>query len=109
MYSYLLAKSNASMITGLSFEWTDDDFTSLQVSWDPVTAPQGRVTYRISYSPFSAKVVVTNETEDLSILLAGLHPDLFYSVMVDAIIQDAPTTSINTGKYVMKDIRLTEF
>ena len=107
MYSYLLAKSNASMISGLSFEWTDGDFTSLQVSWDPVTAPQGGVTYRISYSAALAngtmvKVVVT---EDLSILLAGLDPDLFYSVMVEAIIHNAPTTSTNTGKCVMVDIR----
>ena len=109
MYSYLLAKSNASMITGLTFEWTDGEFTSLQVSWDPVTAPQGGVTYRISYSPFSAKVVVTKETKHLSILLTGLDPDLFYSVMVEAIIQDAPTTSTNTGKCVMKDIRHAEF
>ena len=104
MYSYLLAMSNASMISGLSFEWTDGNFTSLQVSWDPVTAPQGRVTYRISYSPILAngtiaKVVVTNETEDLDILLTGLDPDLFYSVMVEAIIvQDAPQTS--QGKYM---------
>ena len=114
MYSYLLAKSNASMITGPSLEWTDGTFSSLQVSWDPVTAPRGGVTYRISYSPILAngtiaKVVVTKETEDLSILLTGLDSDLFYSVMVEAIIQDAPPTSTNTGKCVMKDIRLTEF
>ena len=110
----MYSKSNASMITGLSFEWSDGDFTSLQVSWDPVTAPQGGVTYRISYSAALAnstiaKVVVTNETEDLSILLTGLDPDLFYSVMVETIIQDAPTTSTNTGKCVIKDIRHAEF
>ena len=103
MYSYLLAKSNASTITGLSFEWTDGDFTSLQVSWDTVTASRGRITYRISYSPVLAngtiaKVVVTKETEDLSILLTGLDSDMFYSVMVEAIIQDAPQTSDSAGK-----------
>ena len=90
--------SNASSISGLSFEWTDGTFTSLQVSWDPVTAPRGGVTYRISYSPFSTKVVVTKETKDLSILLTGLDPDLFYSVMLEAIVQDAPQTS--QGKYM---------
>ena len=104
MYFYLLATTNTSNITGLSFEWTDGDFTSLQVSWDPVTALQGGVTYRISYSPFLAngtiaKVVVTKETEDLSILLMGLDSDLFYTVMVEAIIvQDVPQTSHTTGK-----------
>ena len=104
MYFYLLATTNTSNITGLSFEWTDGDFSSLQVSWDPVTAPQGGVTYHISYSPFLAndtiaKVVVTKETEDLSILLTGLDPDLFYSVMVEAIInQDVPPTSDIAGK-----------
>ena len=105
MYSYLLAKSNTSMITGISFEWTNGEFTSLQVGWNPVTAPQGSVTYHISYSPVLAngtisEEVVTNETEDLSILLTGLDPDLFYSVMVGAIIQDAPQTS--QGKYMHK-------
>ena len=96
--------SNTSTISGLFSEWTDGNFTSLQVSWDPVTAPRGRVTYRISYSPILtngtiAKVVVTNETEDLDILLTGLDPDLFYSVMVEAIIvQDVPQTS--QGKYM---------
>ena len=100
----LLAKSNTSTITGLSFEWTNGSFTSLQVSWDPVTAPRGRVTYRISYSPVLAnetiaKVVVTKETEDLSILLTELVPDQFYSVIVEAIIiQDAPQTSDSAGK-----------
>ena len=96
--------SNSSTLSGLSFKWTNDELTSLQVSWDQLTAPRGRVTYRISYSPVLAngtimKVVVTNETEDLSILLTGLDPDLFYSVMVEAIIvQDAPQTS--QGKYM---------
>ena len=98
MYSYLLAKSNTSMITGISFEWTDGDFTSLQVGWNPVTAPRGSLTYHISYSPVLAngtisEEVVTNETEDLSILLTGLDPDLFYAVMLEAVIQDAPQTS----------------
>ena len=95
--------SNASTISGLSFQWNDGNFTTLQVSWNPVTAPQGRVTYHISYSAVLAngtmmKVVVTNETEDVSILLTGLDPDLFYSVMVEAIVQDAPQTS--QGKYM---------
>ena len=85
-----------NMITGLSFEWTDGDFSSLQVSWDPVTAPRGGVTYRISYSAALAngtimKVVVTKETEDLSILLTGLDPDLFYSVMLEGNYPGCPT------------------
>ena len=105
MYSYLLAKSNTSMITGISFEWSDGDFTSLQVGWDPVTAPRGSVTYHISYSPVLAngtisEEVVTNETEDLSILLTGLDPDLFYSVMVEAIIQEPQQTS--QGKHIQE-------
>ena len=99
----LLAKTNTSTIAGLSFAWSDDKFTSLQVSWDRVTASRGRVTYHISYSPIwvngtITKVVVTNETEDLGILLTGLDPDLFYSVMVEAIIQDSPQT--RQGKYM---------
>ena len=101
MYFYLLATTNTSNITGLSFEWTDGDFSSLQVSWDPVTAPQGGVTYRISYSPILANDTIAKvvETEDVSILLMGLHPDLFYSVMVEAIIiRDVPQTSHTTGK-----------
>ena len=42
--------------------------------------------------------VVTNETEDTSIHLTGLDPSLFYSVTVEAIIQDPVRTTANTGK-----------
>ena len=89
-----------NIITGL--EWSDDDFTSLEVSWDPVTTQRGReVTYRISYSPVMVndanmcmkEVVTSCETEGSSILLAGLDPDLFYSVMAEAIIPDTDTTT----------------
>ena len=65
--------------------------------------PGGGVTYDIRYSPVLAndtgmEAVVTNETEDRSILLTGLDPSLFYSVMVEAIIQDPVRTTANTGK-----------
>ena len=42
--------------------------------------------------------VVTSETEDTSIHLTGLDPTLFYSVTVEAIIQDPARTTANTGK-----------
>ena len=94
--------SNAGKNTLKALEWSDDDFTSLEVSWDPVTTPRGSVvTYRISCSPVMAndanmctKDVVTRcETEGNHILLMGLDPDLFYSVMVEAIIPDTDTTT----------------
>ena len=100
-----VAQANTSSITGLSFEWANGDFTSLLVSWDPVTAPPGGgVTYSIRYSPVFAIDMITcvgeastSEVEDTSILLTGLDPRVFYSVMVDAIIQDAlPTTGSGT-------------
>ena len=103
MYVYV-AQTNTNTIPGLSVEWIDGNFTSLLVSWDPVTAPPGGgVTYHIKYSPVMAndtdmKAVVTNATEDTSFLLTGLHPGLFYSVTVNAIIQDPVRTSANTGK-----------
>ena len=99
-----LAQANTSTITGLSFEWENGDFTSLLISWDPVTVPPGGgVTYHIRYSPVMAndtdmEAVVTDETEDTSILLTGLDPSLFYSVTVEAIIQDPIRTTANTGK-----------
>ena len=95
---------NTSTITGLSFEWANGDFTSLLVSWNPVTAPPGGgVTYHIKYSPVLAndtgmEAVVTNATEGTSILLTGLDPRVFYSVTVEAIIQDPARTTANTGK-----------
>ena len=42
--------------------------------------------------------VVTNTTEGTSILLTGLDQGLFYSVTVEAIIQDPARTTANTGK-----------
>ena len=97
---------NTSSITGLSFEWDDGDFTSLQVRWDPVTAPPGGgVTYRIRHSPvFTIDMITcvgeasTNEAVDASILLTGLDPRAFYSVMIDAIIQDTLPTLTGPGK-----------
>ena len=104
LFAICIAQPNTSTITGLSFEWTDGDYTSLHVRWDPVTAPPGGgVAYHIRYSPVLAndsymERVVTNETEDTSILLTGLDPTLFYSVTVEAIIQDPARTTANTGK-----------
>ena len=106
---YCTAQANTSSITGLSFEWADGDFTSLLVRWDPVTAPPGGgVTYRIRYSPVFAIDMITcvgeastSEAVDTSILLTGLDPRVFYSVMVDAIIQDAlPTTGSGKSVYM---------
>ena len=65
------------------------------------------VTYRISYSPVMnndanmcmKEVVSSCETEGSRILLTGLDPDLFYSVMVEAIIPDTDTTT-GSGKYM---------
>ena len=62
--------------------------------------PGGGVTYRIRHSPVLAIDMITcvgeastSEAVDTSILLTGLDPRVFYSVMVDAIIQEAlPTT-----------------
>ena len=96
----MLANASTSTITGLSFEWTNGNFTSLQVSWDPLTPPQGGgVTYRISYTPVLANGTNTEEVEEKStILLTDLDPSLFYLVTVEAIIQDASSTSANIGK-----------
>ena len=65
--------------------------------------PGGGVTYDIRYSPVMAndtgmEGVVTNTTEGTSILLIGLDQGLFYSVTVEAIIQDPVQTTANTGK-----------
>ena len=104
LFAICIVQANTSTITGLSFEWADGDFTSLLVSWDPVTAPPGGgVTYHIRYSPVMAndtdmEAVVTNTTEDTSILLTELDPSLFYSVTVETIIQDPARTTANTGK-----------
>ena len=47
----------------------------------------------------------TSEAVDTSILLTGLDPRVFYSVMVDAIIQDAPPTT-GSGKSVYMCIHI---
>ena len=96
-----IAQVNTSTITGLSFEWTDGNFTSLLVSWDPVTAPPGGgVIYRIRYSPVLVNDtdMVTKEREESRILLTGLDPDLFYYVMVEAIFHDPLQSNANLGK-----------
>ena len=96
-----IAQSNMSSITGLSVEWVDGNFTSLLVRWDPVTAPPGGgVTYHIRYSPVMANDtdMVTKETEESRILLTGLDPDLFYSVMLEVIIQEPLQSNANSGK-----------
>ena len=104
LFAICIAQANTSSITGLSGEWADGDFTSLLVSWDPVTTPPGGgVTYHIRHSPVLAndtdmEGMVTNETEGTSILLTGLDPTLFYSVTVEAMIQDPVRTPANTGK-----------
>ena len=102
LFAICIAQANTSSITGLSFEWGDDDFTSLQVRWDPVTAPPGGgVTYRIRYSPVQMANdtdMVTKETEESRILLTRLDPDLFYSVMLEAIIQEPLQSNANSGK-----------
>ena len=104
LFAICIAQANMSSITGLSFEWADGDFTSLLVRWDPVTAPPGGgVTYHIRHSPDLAndtdmEAVVSNETEDTRFLLTGLDPSLFYSVTVEAMIQDPVRTPANTGK-----------
>ncbi len=102
LFAICIAQANTSSITGLSGEWTDANFTSLLVSWDPVTAPPGGgVTYRIRYSPVmmaNDTDMVTKETEEPRILLTGLDPDLFYFVMLEAIIQEPLQSNANSGK-----------
>ena len=101
LFALYIAQVNTSTISGLSFEWTDVNFTSLLVRWDPLTAPPGGgVTYHIRYSPVLANNtdMVTKETEEARILLTGLDPDLFYSVMVEAIVQDPLQSNANLGK-----------
>ena len=74
-----------------------------------MTAPPGRgVTYCIRHSPVLAIDVITcvgeastSEAVGTSILLTGLDPGVFYSVMVDAIIQNAlPTTGSGKNVYM---------
>ena len=101
LFAICIAQANTSTIAGLSVEWTDGNFTSLLVRWDPVTAPPGGgVTYRIRYSPVMANDtdIVTKETKDSRILLTGLDPDRFYSVMLEAIIQEPLQFNANSGK-----------
>ena len=103
-----IAQANMSSTTGLSFEWANANFTSLLLRWDPVTAPPGGgVTYHIRHSPVFAIDMITcvgeaftGEAVDTSILLNGLDPRVFYSVMVDAIIQDALPMLTGPGKSV---------
>ena len=85
-----------------------------------MTPPQGGgVTYRVSYTPVLAngtateeevveanillndtitEEVVTSEVKESQILLTDLDSNLFYSVTVEAIIQDAPSISAIIGK-----------
>ena len=105
-FTQLEANASLSTITGLSIQWTNGNFTSLQVSWDPLTPPQGGgVTYRVSYAPVLANVslmracmkeLITTDTKVSSTLLSGLEPKLFYSVMVEVIIQNGLLT--DSGK-----------
>ena len=78
--------------------------------------PGGGVTYHIRYSPMfvidtitCVGVASTSEVEDTSILLTGLDPRVFYSVMVDAIIQDALPTLTGPGKSVYIHVHSIQF
>ena len=69
--------------------------------------PGGGVTYHIRHSPVLAIDMITcvgeastSEAVDTSILLTGLDPKVFYSVMIDAIIQDVPPMVTGPGKIV---------
>ena len=76
--------------------------------------PGGGVIYHIRHSPVLAIDVITcvgeastSEAVDTSILLTGLDPRVFYSVMVDAIIQNAlPTTGSGKNRIHVHSIQL---
>ena len=51
----------------------------------------------------------TSEAVDTSILLNGLDPRVFYSMMVDAIIQDALPTLTGPGKSVYIHVHSIQF
>ena len=83
-----------SPVTSLSFEWTSYNFTSLQVSWQPESAPQGGlVRYTVHYSPITSNTVACQttsaQTTDTTIIISRLNPELFYSVSVAVDVQDA--------------------
>ena len=92
-------------MSGLSAEWIDGTFTSIQVSWD-----QDRTAnYRIWYSPvvdYEGRTCMlqssTAVTTGSSIVLTELEPTLFYSISVENIADNTETSCI-TGNalYVM--------
>ena len=76
--------------------------------------PGGGVTYHIRHSPVLAIDMITcvgeastSEAVDTSILLTGLDPRVFYSVMVDAIIQHALPMVTGPSKIVYMCILLS--
>ena len=96
-----------SIVSGLSAEWIDSNFTSIQVSWDQ----DSTANYRIWYSPVvdyegrtwmlpSSTVVTTGS----NIVLTELQPTLFYSISVENVADNTNLeTSCITGTalYVM--------
>ena len=84
-----------SPVTSLSFDWTSYNFTSLQISWQPETTPQGGlVRYTVHYSPIMNNILACQTTSahttDTTIIISCLNPELFYSVSVAVDVQDAP-------------------
>ena len=92
-----------SIVSGLSAEWIDSNFTSIQVSWDQ----DSTASYRIWYSPvvdYEGRTWMlpssTAVTTGSSIVLTELEPTLFYSISVESVTE-ITTTSTSTGNVCM--------
>ena len=94
-----------SIVSGLSAEWIDSTFTSIQVSWDQ----DSTANYRIWYSPvvdYEGRTWMlqssTAVTTDSNIILTELEPTFFYSVSVESVADNTETSPITgTALYVM--------
>ena len=94
-----------SIVSGLSAEWIDSNFTSIQVSWDQ----DSTANYRIWYSPvvdYEGRTCMllpsTAVTTGSNIVLTELEPTFFYSVSVESVADNTKTSSITgTALYVM--------
>ena len=90
-------------MSGLSAEWIDSNFTSIQVSWDQ----DSTASYRIWYSPvvdYEGRTCMlpssTAVTTGSSIVLTELEPTLFYSISVESATE-ITMTSTSTGNVCM--------
>ena len=79
-------------VTAFSAQWTDGSFTTMQLSWEPVTVADGvAAVYTVSYSPvvnasggaIDSAGTMQKQTTSSTVTVSGLNPTTWYYFRVE--------------------------